>query len=175
VEEGRAEDNNIGSAVDRVTIAQAATLLGVHPNTIRNRVKAGVYEAEKVVTENGQTWMIERNSLLNNPLPKGSQQTPLQRQPQAEVQTTEIVRELLRPFVEDLGRVREELGAERVRREQAERERDELAAKLRELQEPREPPEGAARTSEAAEPRSATEGPQEQTTQRSWWRKLLGG
>jgi hypothetical protein len=175
VEEGRAEANNIGSAVDRVTIAQAATLLGVHPNTIRNRVKAGVYEAEKVVTENGQTWMIERNSLLNNPLPKGSQQTPLQRQPQAEVQTTEIVRELLRPFVEDLGRVREELGAERVRREQAERERDELAAKLRELQEPREPPEGAARTSEAAEPRSATEGPQEQTTQRSWWRKLLGG
>jgi hypothetical protein len=175
VEEGRAEDNNIGSAVDRVTIAQAATLLGVHPNTIRNRVKAGVYEAEKVVTENGQTWMIERNSLLNNPLPKGSQQTPLQRQPQAEVQTTEIVRELLRPFVEDLGRVREELGAERVRREQAERERDELAAKLRELQEPREPPEGTARTSEAAEPRSATEGAQEQTTQRSWWRKLLGG
>jgi hypothetical protein len=175
VEEGRAEANNIGSAVDRVTIAQAATLLGVHPNTIRNRVKAGVYEAEKVVTENGQTWMIERNSLLNNPLPEGSQQTPLQRQPQAEVQTTEIVRELLRPFVEDLGRVREELGAERVRREQAERERDELAAKLRELQEPREPPEGAARTSEAAEPRSATEGPQEQTTQRSWWRKLLGG
>jgi hypothetical protein len=42
-------------------------------------------------------------------------------------------------LVEDLGRTREDLGAERVRREQAERERDELTIRTRELQEPREP------------------------------------
>ena len=176
MEEGRAEANNIGSAVDRVTIAQAATLLGVHPNTIRNRVKAGVYEAEKVVTENGQTWMIERNSLLNNPLPKGSQQTPLQRQPQAEVQTTEIVRELLRPFVEDLGRVREELGAERVRREQAERERDELVARLDALT---EAPSGQESGGEISGSKSPSEEQQEPTSrpqeERSWWRRMFGG
>ena len=42
---------------------------------------------------------------------------------------------LLAPFVEDLGRVREELGADRVRREQAERERDELLEALRGVEE----------------------------------------
>jgi hypothetical protein len=109
--EDRTDATNTVRGSDRVTIAQAASLLGVHPNTVRNRVKAGAYDAEKVVTENGQTWMIARNSLLNNPLPKGSQQTPSQRKPNLELQPTELVQELLRPFVEDLGRVREELGA----------------------------------------------------------------
>ena len=33
---------------NRVTIAEAATLLGVHPNTVRNRVRDGTYKAEKV-------------------------------------------------------------------------------------------------------------------------------
>jgi DNA-directed RNA polymerase specialized sigma24 family protein len=33
--------------VERVTIAEAAALLGCHPNTVRNRVKAGMYRAEK--------------------------------------------------------------------------------------------------------------------------------
>ncbi len=59
--------NNHGRGGDRVTIAEAAALLGVHPNTVRNRVKAGIYDAQKVVTENGQTWMVDRNSILNNP------------------------------------------------------------------------------------------------------------
>ena len=158
-----------------MTIGQAAALLGAHPNTIRNRVKAGVYDAEKVVTENGQTWMIERNSLLNKPLPKGSQQTPLQRQAQAGIQTTDIVRELLRPFVEDLGRVREELGAERVRREQAERERDELAARMAALEAPPEAPQTAAEDAGGVEPRPATEEAQEDAQPRSWWRRWFGG
>jgi len=56
-------DTNAVRGSDRVTIAQAASLLDVHPNTVRNRVKAGVYDAEKVVTENGQTWMITRNRI----------------------------------------------------------------------------------------------------------------
>ena len=48
---------------------------------------------------------------------------------------------MLRPFVEDLGRVKEELGAERVRREQAERELDELRTRLEALQESPQTPE----------------------------------
>ena len=40
---------------ERVTITEAATLLGVHPNTVRGRVKAGIYDAEKVATEHGLT------------------------------------------------------------------------------------------------------------------------
>jgi len=55
--------DNAGRAIERVTITEAAALLGRHPNTVRSRVKAGMYRAEKVHTENGSTWMIERDSL----------------------------------------------------------------------------------------------------------------
>jgi hypothetical protein len=189
--------NNVRGG-DRVTIAQAAALLGVHPNTVRNRVKDGVYDAEKVVTENGQTWMIARNSLLNNALPKGSQQAPSQRKPNVELQATELVQELLRPFVEDLGRVREELGAERVRRKQAEREREELRLRLEAALEARESPETASeepysthappqpmtpvqrlseRVEEAVDRGNVPPGeprPQHPVERPSWWRKFFG-
>ena len=60
-----AEDgaDNAGRAIERVTIAEAAALLGCHPNTVRYRVKAGMYRAEKIDTKRGATWMIERDSL----------------------------------------------------------------------------------------------------------------
>ncbi len=87
----------------------------------------------------------------------------------------EVVQELLRPFVEDLGRVREELGAERVRREQAERERDRLAEELSALREAREAPQTDAEEPEGAEPLPATEAAQEAVERRSWWRRWFGG
>jgi hypothetical protein len=37
--------------------------LTCHPNTVSNRVMAGVYRAEKIDTHNGPTWMIESDSL----------------------------------------------------------------------------------------------------------------
>jgi hypothetical protein len=82
----------------------------------------------------------------------------------------ELVQDLLRPFVEDLGKAREELGAERVRREQAERERDVLAAELEALRETRDAPETAS------EGEYGTETPADDTGEprRSWWRRLFG-
>ncbi len=118
--------NNAGRGVDRVTISEAATLLNVHPNTVRNRVKAGAYRAEKVVTERGPTWMIDRDSLTTNTPTNDSQQLVSQR-------AIDFAQELIRPFVTELGEVREQLGAERARREQAERERDELRRELEQL------------------------------------------
>lgn len=70
----RQDANNTGRVRERVTIREAATLLGVHPNTIRNRVRAGIYSAEKVHTERGETWLIDRNSLTTNAPPGDSQQ-----------------------------------------------------------------------------------------------------
>jgi hypothetical protein len=60
-----AEDgaDNAGRVIKRVTIDKAAALLGCHPATVRSRVKAGMYRAEKIDTESGPTWMIERESL----------------------------------------------------------------------------------------------------------------
>ena len=68
-----AEDraDNRGRAIERVTIAEAAALLGCHPNTVRSRLRAGMYRAEKLDTENGPTWMIERESLTTGDSKEG--------------------------------------------------------------------------------------------------------
>ena len=160
----------------KVTINEAATLLGVHPNTVRSRVKAGIYVAERVSTEHGLTWMIDRGSLVNLPPPRASQQpSPPLVKPEAAA-SVEAIQELLKPLVEDLGRTREELGAERVRRELAERERDELAARITKLQEPRESSEEPIDIPKREEGSQDTEGPETsvQPPKRSWWRRFFG-
>jgi DNA-binding transcriptional MerR regulator len=165
-------DNSIDRDVDRVTISEAASLLGVHPNTVRNRVKDGTYQAEKIVTERGPTWYIDRNSLVTNTTTSGLQPYPQQI---VTKEALEVVQDLLRPFVEDLGRVREELGAERTRREQAEKERDELATRLAELEGPPEPREGDPETvvSASTEEGEGVETPLRQE-HRPWWRRWFG-
>src|SRR5215212_8857289 len=174
---------------DRLTIAEAATLLGVHKNTVRNRIKAGSYQAEIVQTERGPTYLIERESLLTNlntnTLSSASQEL-------VSPEAMALVQELLRPFVRELGEVREELGAERARREmaettlhegmaeerrrreEAERERDDLRQELHALREAREAPETAVATPDRAEPRPATGGAQEGVQRRPWWRRMFG-
>ena len=171
--EDRTEVNQDVRGPNRVTITEAATLLGVHPNTVRGRVKAGLYDAEKVATEHGLTWMIDRDSLVNNPLPRDSQLTPSQMVNPGAATPIEVVQDLLRPFVEDLGRVREELGAERVRREQAERERDELAARLEALTKTPESPERAEPRSGEPAPTEPAEGSQEAAQERISWVALF--
>ena len=171
-------DNNVVRDSDRLTISEAATLLGVHPNTVRNRIKDGTYLAEKIVTEHGPTWMLHHNSLVTNSPTSGSQSATPQI---VNKEALDLVQELLRPFVEDLGRVREELGAERMRREQAERERDELAARLTELErtpEPRESDESDVGTSElrpGVDSQGDDAGPEAGVSRRSWWRRIFSG
>jgi excisionase family DNA binding protein len=170
VEEGRTDAHSVGRGGDRLTIAEAATLLGVHKNTVRNRIKNGSYRAEMVQTERGPTYLIERESLLNNlttnTLSSATQEV-------VSPQAMEFVQELLRPFVSELGEVREELGAERARRQMAEKRAAELEAELEAIREARESPETVEEAPERAEPRPATGGAQE-GAQRPWWRKLIG-
>src|SRR5215216_4967663 len=176
VGEGRTHAHSVGRAGDRLTIAEAATQLGVHKNTVRNRIKNGSYRAEMVQTERGPTYLIERESLLTNlttnTLSSASQEL-------VNPQAMEFVQELLRPFVSELGEIREELGAERVRREmaestlrdgmaeerrrreEAERERDDLRRELFALREVRESPQTVGEEPERAEPPSAMAGAQE--------------
>ena len=187
--EDRTDVHSVGRGGDRLTIAEAATLLGVHKNTVRNRIKNGFYRAEMVQTERGPTYLIERESLLTNlstnTLPSASQEI-------VSPQAMEFVQELLRPFVSELGEVRQELGAERARREmaestlregmaeeqrrreEAERERDELRREIYALRKPRESSETAEEQQGRGEPHSATGEAQEVTQPRSWWRRMLG-
>ena len=84
-----------------------------------------------------------------------------------------FVQELLRPFVSELGGIREELGAERARRQIAEQRAAVLEAELEALRKPRESPQTVGEESERAEPRPVTVESQE-SVQRPWWRKLIG-
>ena len=96
--EGR-PDNKPGGAVERVTAHEAAALLGVHYNTVRNRIKAGLYRAEKVHTENGPTWMIERDSLTDN-APTSARQQDVGGVPTSQ---QEPIQELARAIVKEAG------------------------------------------------------------------------
>ena len=190
VGEDRTDAHSVGRGGDRLTIADAATLLGVHKNTVRNRIKNGSYRAEMVQTERGPTYLIERESLLTNlntnTLSSASQELVSQ-------QAMEFVQELLRPFVSELGKIREELGAERVRREmaestlregmaeeqrrreEAERERDDLRRELFARREPRESPQTAEEQQGRGQPRPDAPGAQGGVQRRPWWRRVFGG
>jgi excisionase family DNA binding protein len=193
VSEDLTEPHSAGSAAGSLkgtlTISEAATFLGVHKNTVRNRIKDGTYEAEQVVTERGPTYFIKRESILNtlttNTLSSASQEhgTAI-----VSPQSFAFVQELLRPFVNELGQVREELGAERVRREmaettlregmaeerrrrvEAERERDDLRRELYGLREAPESPESPGRS----ETPTDASGGQQTPSQRPWWQRWFG-
>jgi excisionase family DNA binding protein len=185
VGEDRTDAHSVSRDGDRLTIAEASTLLGVHKNTVRNRIKDGTYRAEKVITERGQTYLIERKSLLTNlttnTLSSDSQQL-------VSPAPMEFVQELLRPFVNELGDVREELGAERARRQMAEERAANLEAENRALREARESPQnpGPTETTTAAAGVEAQEAaksahsptlrPQgDEATGRPWWQRIFGG
>ncbi len=127
-----------------ISIAEAATLLGVHRNTVRNRVKAGRYKAHKVVTAQGETYAILRESLgLPRPIPTNEAAQPLVSpvrdnpnnpsqptalvSPDQQAQADAIVQRLLAPFIAELGEVREELGRTKAQSEA----KDETIAELR--------------------------------------------
>ncbi len=145
----------VGEQAEYISIAEASKLLGVHRNTVRNRIKSGRYRAHKVVTPQGETYAIERESLglpPHNTPPNGDAQdvttgvhhnghNPSQPaglvSPDQQAQADAIVQRLLAPFIAELGAVREELGRVKARaeaaeaeRQAAERERDELRARL---------------------------------------------
>ena len=169
--EDRTHAHSVGRDGDRLTIAEAAALLGVHKNTVRNRIKNGSYRAEMVQTERGPTYLIERESLLTNlntnTLSSASQEL-------VSNQAMEFVQDLLRPFVRELGEVREELGAERARRQMAEQRAAALEAELEALKEPQESSQTAEEAPErVVEPDAAT-GEAAEGVQRSWWRRIFG-
>jgi hypothetical protein len=71
--------------------------------------------------------------------------------------------------------LREGMAEEQRRREEAERERDDLRRELHALGEPRESPETVEAEPDRAQPRSDAPGPQEGAQRRPWWRRLFGG
>jgi hypothetical protein len=98
---GESQDNT-GRPTRRVTIAEAAALLGSHPSTVRSRVEAGIYCAEEVETENGPTWIIERDSLTTN-APTSPSQQPVSGVPSPSLAQQEALQELAKAIVREAG------------------------------------------------------------------------
>jgi excisionase family DNA binding protein len=193
VGEYRTEDAQQGK--DYLTVGEAAKLLGVHRNTVHYRIKTGRIKAHKVVEADNEVYRIERDSLGVGRTSADVRQLDAQRTTASEELSRIIATrldEIVRDYTHELGDLREELGAERARREMAEttlregmaeerrrregaeRERDDLRRELHALREPRESPVPASEALEGAEPRSAA-GETQEGVRRPWWRRVFGG
>jgi excisionase family DNA binding protein len=109
-----------------VSVGEAAKILDVHRNTVRNRIKSGRIRAHKAIEGDKEVYRVELDSLgvsddvrtsaiVHN---KGAQRT---------TEGTDMVEALVnkidqvvQQYTLELGDIREQLGAERTRREQAE-------------------------------------------------------
>jgi len=178
-----------------LTVGEAAKLLGVHRNTVHYRIKTGRIKAHKVVEADHEVYRIEGDSLDVGRTSADVRTLDAQRTTASEELTRMIATrldEIVRDYTHQLGNLREELGAERARREmaestlregiaeekrrreEAERERDDLRRELYARREPRESPETTSEGADRAEPRPAT-GASQEGARRPWWRRIVGG
>jgi excisionase family DNA binding protein len=177
-----------------VTVGEAAKLLGVHRNTVHNRIKNGRITAHKVLEGDREVFRIERDSLEVGRTSADVRTLDAQRTTAGEELSRMIATrldEIVRDYTQEWGDRREELGAERARREmaeatlhegmaeerrrreEAERERDELRRQLNARSREQEAHEGAEGQQGRGRPPSATGGTQE-GTRRPLWRRIFG-
>jgi len=125
-----------------VTVGEAAKLLGVHRNTVHHRIKAGRITAHKVVDGEREIYRVELDSLGIGRTRADVHTLDAQRTTAGEELAQLIatrLEEIVHGYAHELGDVREQLGAERARRYQAENERDQLRKELEEIQPRRMP------------------------------------
>ncbi len=101
---------------------------------------------------------------------RDTQSPPVSIDPGRRAEQLTVVQEILAPFIAELGTVREELGRERTLREQAERERDELRARLAAAED--NPPMQSAPRSDGGAQREEEVFPKQRWP---WWMRILGG
>ncbi len=110
---------------EMLTVQEAAEMLGVHPNTIRNRVKAGQYRAEWAPSPHGPRQLIPRSSLVSDATQpvEGSKPLPVASDPiHVRQLQEEAIQRVVAPFIEQLDRIARENGALRERIRQLEDE-----------------------------------------------------
>lgn len=194
-----------------VTTTVAAKSLDVSPRTVRWHIERGNLEAKAEGEGVRRSWLVSIDSLqaLRDSRQVAAQSPGGYRAEADSVDTAadspgNPIRELADRLVEEASRasefrvrlelseraestLREELDAERRRREQAERRAEDLERRLEAAQGRQEP----AEASEGSEPRPAAAGAQEGTehstevlkdwsgavrgTRRPWWRRVFGG
>jgi excisionase family DNA binding protein len=192
------EDRTEGAQQDEapkeyVTVGETAKLLGIHRNTVHHRIRTGRITAHKVVEGGREVYRVERDSLGVGRTSAQVHTLDAQRTTASEELSRMIATrldEIVRDYTHELGALREELGAERARREiaettlregmaeeqrrreEAERERDDLRRELYALRAPRQSPQTVEKEPERTEPRPVTVESQE-SVQRPWWRRVF--
>jgi excisionase family DNA binding protein len=133
-EVGRTEGEQVKDhETQHVTVGEAAKLLGVHRNTVHNRIKAGRIKAHKVIEGDREFYHIDRDSLgVGRPSAvvrhEGAQRT-FEGHELAQV-IADRLEVVVQDYALELGDVREQLGEERAKREQAEEENQRLREEL---------------------------------------------
>jgi hypothetical protein len=143
----------------RYTVPEAAQVLGISPEAVRNRLSRGTLRSEKV---EGRVHVLLARPDRSQPIGDVSTDIP-----------TDIVEEL-RDRIRYLERQVEE---ERDARRRADTLLARMMDRLPELEAPPEPsgsPETAEEEIQRAEPRPATGGARE-GVHRPWWRRVFGG
>ena len=181
---------------------QAARSLGVSPRTVRWHIEHGNLVAKPEGEGVRRTWLVSIDSLQAF---RDARQSAgnLPRTDRAAVRDAHIaaegfgnpIRELADRLAEEAARaaeyrvrlelteqaqtsLEEELATERRRREEAERERDELRELRQRVEVPSEPQEatekGLKETTKGEEVTEAAQEPQKPSERRSWWRAFFG-
>ena len=154
---------------ERLTVAQAASALGITEGAVRSRIKRGTLRTTK---EGGTVFvlLVDGTSQANQP-------------PNTGVPGDQS--ELIASLQDQVRYLREQLNAEREARTEERRRHDTVVAQLTSKipaieapQEARESPQTVEEEPERAESRPATGGAQEgvhRSTGRSLWRRIFGG
>ncbi len=154
----------------RVSVEEAATLLGIEKGSVKKRVQRGKLRSEKDAS--GTIWVyLDRSETVRD-----------QSQGQSATARDELVSEL-RDRVRSLERRLDEERESRRRADtiivQLSRANEEQALTIRELEAPaspeaRESPQTVEDASERAQSRPDAGGAREGVQRRSWWRRLWG-
>ena len=182
------------------TTKQAAKLLGVSRRSVQGYVRRGLLEAQEQGQGVNKTFLVSIDSLnaLHDRRRHEASETAKFAEASAEAAETTNqytdTGEALRHAIERVeartaeatelrirlelteqaqSTLQEELIEEQRRREEAERERDDLRRELYALREPRQAPETVEEQQGRGAPRSYAPGAP-QGVQRPWWRRLLG-
>ena len=151
---------------ERLTVAQAAAVLGISEGAVRSRIKRGTLPTMR---EGGTVFVLlggstsQANQSPNTSVPIGQS-------------------ELVNALQDQIRYLREQLDAEREARTEERRRHDTIVAQLTSripaIEAPQEEstdaPESAAEEPERPKPRPDAPGAQE-GARRPWWRRVLGG
>ena len=158
----------------RVTVAQAAELLGLSEDAVRSRLKRGTLSKEK--DADGTVFVVLDGG---RPTTNSDQPTTNSDRHMTDQTTDQSALALMQAHLDSLGEqltyIRDQLDQEREANRENRRIIAGLVQRVPELEPPRNGRETATAGPDREEHLPATAGAQEAAEPRSWWRRWLGG